>query len=62
MNKTASPKDAVYKPGANYKVTQSPGKPTKRANVFSQSRDTHEDRGTRQMKTAQNPQTLPHGR
>jgi len=42
-------------------VTPSP-KPPKRENVFSRSRDTREDRGSRQMKTAHNPQTLSHGR
>jgi len=30
----------------------------KRDNTFSQSCDTREDRGTRQMKTTHNPQTL----
>ena len=38
-----------------------PAPPKKRENVFSRSRDTREDRGERQMKTTQNPQTLPHG-
>ncbi|HEV2694368.1 MAG TPA: hypothetical protein VG347_15860 [Verrucomicrobiae bacterium] len=33
----------------------------KRENTFSKSRDTREDRGARQMKTSDNPQTLPHG-
>jgi hypothetical protein len=37
-------------------------KPPKRDNFFSKSRDTREDRGTREMKTTHNPQTLPHGR
>jgi hypothetical protein len=37
-------------------------KSTKRDNVFSKSRDTREDRGLRQMKTAQNSQTFPHSR
>ena len=32
-------------------------KPKKRDNIFSQSRDTHEDRGTREMKTSHNEQT-----
>jgi hypothetical protein len=35
--------------------------PQKRDNIFSKSRDTREDRGTRQMKTARNSQTQPHG-
>jgi hypothetical protein len=37
-------------------------KSQKRDNVFSKSRDTREDRGSRQMKTSHNSQTLPHGR
>jgi hypothetical protein len=37
-------------------------KPPKRDNIFSQSSDTREDRGERQMKTTHNSQTLPHGR
>jgi len=35
-------------------------KPSKRDNTFSQSRDTREDRGSRQMKTSHSSQTLPH--
>jgi hypothetical protein len=41
-------------------VTANP-KPQKRDNTFSKSRDTREDRGARQMKTAHSPQTFPHG-
>lgn len=37
-------------------------KPEKRDNIFSKSRDTREDRGARQMKTAQNSQTFTHAR
>jgi hypothetical protein len=37
-------------------------KQQKRDNTFSKSRDTREDRGARQMKTAHNSQTFPHGR
>jgi hypothetical protein len=33
-------------------------KSQKRDNIFSKSRDTHEDRGTRQMKTTHKSQTL----
>ena len=33
-----------------------------RDNIFSKSRDTREDRGSRQMKTTHNAQTFPHGR
>jgi hypothetical protein len=36
-------------------------KSPKRANIFSKSRDTREDRGERQMKTTHSPQTFPHG-
>ncbi len=32
-------------------------KPPKRDNTFSKSRDTHEDRGTREMKTSHNSGT-----
>jgi len=38
-------------------ATPSP-KSQKRDNTFSKSRDTHEDRGTRQMKTTHNSQTF----
>jgi hypothetical protein len=34
-------------------------KPAKRDNIFSQSRDTREDRGTREMKTTQNARSFP---
>ena len=37
-------------------------KPPKRDNIFSKSRDTHEDRGTREMKNSHNSQSFPHGR
>ncbi|MEY4917206.1 MAG: hypothetical protein RL616_1119 [Verrucomicrobiota bacterium] len=33
-----------------------------RENTFSKSRDTREDRGARQMKTAHSSQTFPHAR
>jgi hypothetical protein len=33
-------------------------KPSKRDNIFSKSRDTREDRGIREMKTAHNDQTI----
>jgi hypothetical protein len=35
-----------------------PVKPKKRDNIFSKSRDTREDRGTREMKTSHNDQTF----
>ncbi len=37
-------------------------KAPKRDNIFSKSRDTREDRGARQMKTAKNSQTFSHAR
>jgi hypothetical protein len=43
------------------KAAASP-KPAKRDNVFSKSRDTREDRGTREMKTTQNTRSFPHAR
>jgi hypothetical protein len=48
--------DAVAKAAAPNPKSQ------KRDNTFSQSRDTREDRGSRQMKTSHNPQTFPHAR
>jgi hypothetical protein len=36
-------------------------KAAKRENTFSKSRDTREDRGTREMKNTHNSQTMPHG-
>jgi hypothetical protein len=36
-------------------------KPPKRVNIFSKSRDTREDRGTREMKTSHNAQSFQHG-
>jgi hypothetical protein len=37
-------------------------KPKKRDNTFSKSRDTREDRGTREMKTSHDAQSFPHGK
>lgn len=37
-------------------------KAVKRSNIFSKSRDTREDRGERQIKTAHNAQSIQHGR
>jgi hypothetical protein len=37
-----------------------PPKPKTRDNIFSRSRDTREDRGSRQMKTSHNSQTFSH--
>jgi hypothetical protein len=40
------------------KAANSHPKPPKRDNIFSKSRDTREDRGTREMKTSHNDQTF----
>jgi hypothetical protein len=62
MSKTHGPKNSNDKRLVNRReVTPSP-KPPKRDNTFSQSRDTREDRGSRQMKTANSSQTFSHGR
>jgi len=62
MKKNAPSKNAVYKPGADYKVTTLGRKAEKRDNVFSKSRDNREDRGTRQMKATRNVNSFPHVR
>ena len=62
MIKTPAPKNSNNKRMVNRKEANPPSKAPKRDNTFSQSRDTREDRGSRQMKTGHNPQTFPHGR
>jgi hypothetical protein len=47
---------------ANSMVAATGSKSEKRDNTFSKSRDTREDRGTREMKTSHNSQTMPHAR
>lgn len=42
------------------KAATAAGQPGKRDNIFSKSRDTREDRGARQMKSAHSAQTFPH--
>jgi hypothetical protein len=44
----------------NQSVVAPNSKSEKRDNTFSKSRDTREDRGTREMKTSHNAQTFPH--
>ncbi|HXA45268.1 MAG TPA: hypothetical protein VNZ25_07170 [Candidatus Angelobacter sp.] len=51
---------AVHQPRPA-KASESP-QPPKRDNIFSKSRDTREDRGTRIMKTSHSIQRLPHAR
>jgi hypothetical protein len=48
----------VRKRGASAQAAAPLSKPKKRDNIFSKSRDTREDRGTREGKTSQNPQTI----
>jgi hypothetical protein len=59
------PEPPVFPISIRKRVVKSNGadstKSLKRDNIFSQSRDTREDRGARQMKTAHNPQTFSHG-
>jgi hypothetical protein len=43
-------------------ATVATAKSKKRDDIFSKSRDTREDRGTREMKTSHNAQTFSHGR
>ena len=62
MIKTPAPKNSNNKRRVIRTDATPAPKPSKRDNTFSQSRDTREDRGARQMKTTHNPQTLPHGR
>ena len=62
MIKTPAPKNSNNKRMVNRKEATPSAKAPKRDNTFSQSRDTREDRGTRQAKTTHNSQTFPHGR
>ena len=59
MSKTPGPKNSNSKRMVNRKAATPAPKPPKRANTFSQSRDTREDRGTRQAKTSHKSQTFP---
>ena len=62
MTKTPGPKNSNSKRMVNRKKVAPSPKPLKRDNTFSKSRDTREDRGTRQAKTTHNSQTFSHGR
>jgi len=44
------------------KTANAGAKPLKQNHTFSKSRDTREDRGTREMKTSHNAQSLPHAK
>lgn len=59
MIKPRTPKNSNSKLHENRKEAPPLPKPESRDNVFSQSRDIHEDRGMRQMKTEHNSQTNP---
>ena len=62
MTKSPGPKNSNSKLQVNRKEATPVPQPPKRANMFSKSRDTREERGTRQMKTSQSSQTLSRGR
>ena len=63
--RTARPESAVF-PQALHRLRPAPKAAPAGSNapvrdkVFSQSRDTRENRGERQMKTSHSPQTIPH--
>ena len=59
-----TPQTPVF-PQALHRLRPNPQAATpsqKRDNTFSQSRDTREDRGQREMKITHSSQTFPHGR
>jgi len=62
VTKTPAPKHSNNKRTGNRPEAKPAAKPKKRENTFSQSRDTRESRGTRQVKTSQAPQTTAHMR
>jgi hypothetical protein len=62
MNKIPGPKNSNFKTRVIRTETAASAKPQKRENTFSQSRDTREDRASRQMKNMNSAQTFPHGR
>lgn len=62
MTKSPGPKNSNSKLQVNHTIAAPATVPIKRVNTFSKSRDTREDRGARQMKTAHSSQTFPHAR
>jgi hypothetical protein len=60
MNKPTVSQKALHEKERKAKEATPTSKPQKRENTFSQSRDTREDRDTRQMKATHNSQTFPH--
>ena len=61
-----NPKTPVFQtvPKVRAKVEEATPSPKsqKRDNIFSKSRDTREDRGSRQAKTSHSARTLSHGK
>lgn len=62
MKKTPTYSKSPRPPHPILPVAVEKPKARKPATAASQSHDLREDRGARQMKTAHNPQSLPHGR
>jgi hypothetical protein len=62
MIKTPAPRNSNYKRNVLRKEAAPKPPVQKRDNTFSKSRDTREDRGSRQMKNSHSPQTFPHSR
>jgi hypothetical protein len=58
MNKTPVSPKTLHRLRPNPKAANPSPKSQKRDNIFSKSRDTREDRGTREMKTTHNSQTF----
>jgi hypothetical protein len=61
MNKTPVFPKALHRKRPDSETAAPNPKPTKRDNIFSKSRDTREDRGTREMKNTHNPQSFSRG-
>jgi hypothetical protein len=61
MKRKASARRTAFPLQTALGYTTPPPTAAKPPKVASQSKDIREDRGTRQMKTSHNPQTLPHG-
>jgi hypothetical protein len=60
MNKAPVFPKTLHRLRSTPKAAAKSPKSKKRDNIFSKSRDTREDRGSRQMKTKYNTQTLFH--
>jgi hypothetical protein len=62
MNKPTISQKALHLLQRKAKEAHPDPKPSKRENIFSQSRDVREDRDTRQMKTTHKSETFPHSK